>query len=77
MKLQRHTNTRLRMTDNTVAILSECVCLFVWLSHLHYSRDSSHSSPVYLLYLQYNASLSVSNVETQVSISEVGARLCV
>lgn len=76
MKLQRHT-THLGMTHNSVAIPSECVCLFVWVCHLHYSRDFSHSRPVYLLYLQYNAWLSISDVETQVSICEVGARLCV
>lgn len=38
-----------------------------------YSRDFSHGNLVYLLYLRYNASLNISNFETQVSISRVAA----
>lgn len=42
-----------------------------------YSRDFSHGNLVYLLYLQYNASVNISNFETQVSISRLAAvRAC-
>lgn len=34
---------------------------------------SPHGNLVYLLYLQYNASVSISNFETQVSISHLAA----
>lgn len=55
-----------------------CVCVWVCGCAICpiaavYSRDFSHGNLVYLLYLQYNASLNISNFETQVSISRAAA----
>lgn len=41
-----------------------------------FQRTLPCSNPVYLLYLQYNASVSISNFETQVSIRRRGAHAC-
>lgn len=62
-----------------------CVCVCAWVCVIcpitaAYSIDFSHGTLVYLLYLQYNASVNISNFETQVSISRlavVGACSCV
>ena len=53
------------------ARLGVCVC--VCARTAVYSRDFSHGYLVYLLYLQYNASVNISNFETQVSISGAAA----
>ena len=50
-----------------------CVCVCVCARTAVYSRDFSHGYLVYLLYLQYNASVNISNFETQVSISGAAA----
>lgn len=63
------------------ACASVCVCMCVICPITGvYSRDFSHGNLVYLLYLQYNASVNICNFETQVSISHraaVGACSCV
>lgn len=60
------------------ARLHRCVCVYIYMCGICpitavYSRDFSHGNLVYLLYLQYNASVNISNFETQVSISRLAA----
>lgn len=52
----------------SVIVACTCVSVICQITAV-YSRDFSHGSLVYLLYLQYNASVNISNFETQVSIS--------
>lgn len=47
-----------------------CVCVTYQITAV-YSRDFSHGNLVYLFYLQYNASVNISNFETQVSIKRL------
>lgn len=77
MKLHRPTARLGTVSTATAAIPFQRVSVSVGVPSARpprYPRD--FSGPVYLLYLQYNGPLSVSNFETQVSIGK-HASLCV